>query len=251
MLAVNSAYCSSVGDTPFFLYRHRDPDAPLHLRTSPRTSSKAPQQCIRDDIHRSKIAYDIIKGKLLESADRNLRYKDKYSHDNKISVDDRVYIKYVKNKPGDNKLSPRFSGPFRVISQKSPSIFKLKNLLNKKEVECHVENMKLVKERFASLQDFPRARLPFQEPETDCQSPMHQSEQPAAAPADPNVPADTEQNDPPITRRVTRSQTRPVVGNVSQSDISWNQSSSPLYIMQKCYEYPSLAQFTPQYICTR
>ena len=114
MLAVNSAYCSSVGDTPFFLYRHRDPDAPLHLRTSPRTSSKAPQQCIRDDIHRAKIAYDIIKEKLLESADRNLRYKDKHPHDNKICVDDRVYIKYVKNKPGDNKLSPRFSCPFQV-----------------------------------------------------------------------------------------------------------------------------------------
>ena len=172
MLAVNSAYCKSVGDTPFFLYRHRDPDAPLHMKTLPKTSGKAPQQCIRDDMQRAKIAYDIVKEKLLESADRQIRDNMKKAHDNKICVDDRVYIKYVKNKAGDNKLSPKFTGPFRVLSQKSPSIFKLKNLSNNKEIECHVENMKIVKERFAPLQDFPQARLPFQWPENNSPPPQ-------------------------------------------------------------------------------
>ena len=230
MLAVNSAYCRSIGDTPFFLYRHRDPDAPLHMKTVPTTSSKAPQQCIRDDMQRAKIAYDIVKGKLLESADRQLREGMKKVHDNKICVDDRVYIKYVKNKPGDNKLSPKFTGPFRVISQKSPTVFKLKNLTNNKEMECHVENMKLVKERLAPLEDFPQARLPFQWPEDSPPSPPIPPHEPPAPSADPDAPQDIIVLDSPTTGRVTRSQTRALVGNMSLPDTYYGNCPPPMWI---------------------
>ena len=202
ILAVNSAYCKSTGDTPFFLYRHRDPDAPLHMRTTPNTSKNSPQQFVRDDVQRARVAYEIVKEKLLESADRQIRYKDKKSHDNKICVDDRVFIKYVKNKPGDNKLSPKFTGPFRIISQKSPSVFKLKNLSNGKESEAHVENMKVVKERFASLHDFPRARLPFQ-----WQDPPALNEQLPIVPLDPTIQI-LEPTQAQTSRRVTRSANR-------------------------------------------
>ena len=186
-------------------------------------------------MQRAKIAYDIVKEKLLESADRQLRDNMKKAHDNKICVDDRVYIKYVKNKAGDNKLSPKFTGPFRVLSQKSPSLFKLKNLSNNKEIECHVENMKLVKERFAPLQDFPQARLPFQWPENNSPPPPVSPDQPEVTQADPVILQDVTVLDTPTTGRVTRSQTRARVGNVSHADTSHDESpppnvSHPLYI---------------------
>ena len=165
-LAVNSAYNSNIGDTPFFLYRHRDPDTPLCAGTSPKSSVKKTQQYLKDEQERIKFAYDIVRQRLLESADRQVRTKDKKAKEAHIDVDDRVMVKYVKSRPGDNKLSPRFSGPYRVTAKKSPTVFKLKNLTTGKISEAHIENCKIVKERLADLIEFPNARLPLQEPET-------------------------------------------------------------------------------------
>ena len=70
-------------------------------------------------------------------------------------------IRKIKNSPGDNKLSPKFRGPYRVISQKSPSVFRVKEIATSKELEVHSDNCKLVRERFADLAEFPDARLPL------------------------------------------------------------------------------------------
>ena len=197
--AINSAYCVSIGDTPFFAFKHRDADLPLHVTASPATNSKTPKQAITDEKERAKATYDIMKAKLLESADQSARTLQKKSRACKIQVDDRVFIRYIKNKKGDNKLSPRFSGPFRVVSQKSPHTFKLKNLTNNRIIEAHVENMKLVKEDTAPLEMFPNARLPLQD--------LHPSQQPQdsdpeSSPNSHSVPVDVQpqsstQQDPP------------------------------------------------------
>ena len=160
-IAVNAAYNSSIGDTPFFLYRHYDANTPFYAITNPKTTSKKPQQYLKDEQERIKFAYDIVKQRLLESADRQIRSKDKKAKECQIDIDDRVMVKYVRNKPTDNKLSPRFSGPYRVMSKKSPTVFKLKNLINGKISEAHIENCKIVKERLADLSEFPSARLPL------------------------------------------------------------------------------------------
>ena len=167
VLAINSAYCQSIGDSPYYTYHHRDADLPLHTLTTPQTSSRTPQQVVIDEKQRSKLAYEIVQSKLLEAADRNIRVSEKKAKDCKIDTDDRVYVKYVKHKKGDNKLTPKFAGPFRVLSRKSPSVFKLKNLVTNKITEAHAENLKLVKEQFAPLDVFPNARLPLQNSHTE------------------------------------------------------------------------------------
>ena len=65
---------------------------------------------------------------------------------------------------------------------------KLKNLINNKVTEAHVENLKLVKEGVAPLDVFPNARLPLQDPnimQTDVSN-----EIPIQPPQDPDDPAD-------------------------------------------------------------
>ena len=79
----------------------------------------------------------------------------------------------------------------------------------------------MVKERLASLQDFPQARLPFQWPETNTPSSPVPTEQPAASSTSPEVPIDAATAVEPITGRVTRSQKRLLVGNVSIPD-TWH-----------------------------
>ena len=108
--------------------------------------------------------YDIVRNKLIESADRQVIQRDKKAKDNRVNIDDRVFVKKVRNKPGDNKLSERFRGPYRVLSQKSPTVFRLKELQTNKEIEAHVENLKIVKERDVSLEIVPQARIPLQSP---------------------------------------------------------------------------------------
>ena len=185
-LYVNSAYCSSIGDSPYFLFKARDPDSPLQICTTPHTIPKTPQQSLIDERERAKAAYDIVKAKLLEAADRSARTTEKRAKACKIKVDDRVYVKYVRHKAGDNKLTPKFSGPFRVLSQKSPFVFKLKNLITNKVTEAHAENLKLVRENEAPLDLFPNARLPLQDPQSvQSGTPREIQNQPAQDPDDP------------------------------------------------------------------
>ena len=221
ILAVNSAYCSSIGDTPFFLYRHRDPDVPWHLRPSTRLNSDPQLQQVHEDIQRSRVTYKLIRENLLDSTDRQVRSKNKAAKDNKIRVDMRVMTRYIKNKPGDNKFSPRFNGPFRVISQKTPTVFRLKNLVNNKEIEAHVENLKIVPERIASLTEFPQARLPLHWSSEE--TPLF----PLTHPAD-LVTQSTQEHTVPLcvpepqntlsSGRVTRSRTRAALNAISESN---------------------------------
>ena len=162
MLAINSAYCASVQESPFFLYRHRDSDLSLQARTTPRTANRPQQTVVREQIERQRQVYEIIRERLLASADRQIRYKDKTARPVRVKIDDRVYIKLVKNKKGQSKLTARWVGPYRVLTQKSPSVFKLKHIGTGKIIETHVENMKVILENIAPLQEVPQARTPLQ-----------------------------------------------------------------------------------------
>ena len=160
--AVNCAYTSSIQDTPYFLYRHRDPTTPIFNLAHPKTTTKSPEG-MESSTEKWKATYDIVRGNLMEASDRRIQYQQKKAHECKIKIDDRVFIKKVRNSPGDNKLTQKWLGPFRVLTQKSPTVFSLKNLTNNKIVQAHVENIKIIKERWATIEEVPNARLPFQE----------------------------------------------------------------------------------------
>ena len=161
-LAVNSAYSSSIGDSPFYLYHHRDPD---YAQIRPSTVSKKPLQFTEDQLARRRAVYDIVKQRLIESSEASIRYRDKNVKENKIAMDDRVFIKKIRNQKGHNKLTEKFKGPYRIISQKSPTVFRLRDLKNGKESEVHTELIKIVKQRHMSLEETPEAGNPF--PESD------------------------------------------------------------------------------------
>ena len=72
-----------------------------------------------------------------------------------------VYVKLIKNKKGQGKLTPRWVGPFRVLSQLSPSGFKLQHIMSGKIKTVHPENMKVVAEESAPIDMVPQARIPL------------------------------------------------------------------------------------------
>ena len=61
-------------------------------------------------------------------------------------VVDSVYVRRIKNKKGQNKLCQRWTGPYRVLAQKSlfQVIFQLRNVVTGKQIETHIGNLKIV-----------------------------------------------------------------------------------------------------------
>ena len=82
-----------------------------------------------------------------------------------------------KIKKGQGKLSPKWFGPFRVLSQLSPSGFKVRHILSGKIKTVHPENMKIVAEESAPLDMVPQARIPLH-PLEDAESDYEQAAQP-------------------------------------------------------------------------
>ena len=81
-----------------------------------------------------------------------------------MRVDDRVFVRRIQKK-GESKLISRWQGPYRILSQKNPNVYKLKDLRTGKIVEQHIENIKekviMTRESEIPLEECPEARLPF------------------------------------------------------------------------------------------
>ena len=231
MLAINSAYNVYLKDTPFFLYRHRDPNLSMCAKTHPKSTIKTPQQFIEEEIHRNKTTYDIIRERLLEATDKQCREKDRTSKPININIDDRVYVKLIKNKKGQGKLTPRWVGPFRVLSQLSPSGFKLQHIMSGKIKTVHPENMKVVAEESAPIDMVPQARIPLH-PVEDAEFNPDQMEG-RDTPVPPSSQADPTQNPsnrkkaphhPKTKRKVRQHRTAPQQRNSENRPLPQNGS---------------------------
>ena len=163
-LAVNAAYCRSLGDTPFFVLKGRDPTLPFSRFQKPVHSYNENLTFEQERQKREHFVLTKVKEKLLEEADRSARIRQKKCKDKTLRLDDRVFIKRIQKK-GESKLVPKWRGPFRVIQQKSPSVYKLKDLCTGKITEQHIENISqkviIARESEVPLNDCPKARLPF------------------------------------------------------------------------------------------
>ena len=79
-------------------------------------------------------------------------------------MEDRVFIRRIQKK-NESKLIPKWQGPYRILSQKNPGVYKLKDLKTGKVSEVHIENIKerviMARESEIPLIECPEARLPF------------------------------------------------------------------------------------------
>ena len=168
-LAVNAAYSSSLGDSPFYVYRSKDPEIPQTRFAKPKFSYAEDLSFEKMRQRREYLVMETVKQKLLEASEASGRRRLKRSKERQLSIGDRVFIRRIQKK-GESKLVPRWKGPYRIISQKSPNVYKLKDLTTSKSFEQHIENIKnsvcMARESEIPLEQCPNARLPFQEEET-------------------------------------------------------------------------------------
>ena len=72
-LAVNAAYCSSLGDSPFFIYKHVDPQLPATRFAKPKFSYSEKDTFEKERQHREHFIMETVKEKLLEASDKSAR----------------------------------------------------------------------------------------------------------------------------------------------------------------------------------
>ena len=62
-------------------------------------------------------------------------------------------------------MAPKWKGPYRILAQKNPGVYKLKDIRTGKVTEQHIENLSekyiLARESEVPLAECPDARLPF------------------------------------------------------------------------------------------
>ena len=163
-LAVNSAYTSALGDSPFFIYKGKDPELPATRFAKPKFSYADSSNFEQGRQKREHFVMESVKEKLLEAADRNCRQRAKHCKEKTLQVEDRVFIRRIQKK-NESKLIPKWQGPYRILSQKNPGVYKLKDLKTGKVSEVHIENIKerviMARESEIPLIECPEARLPF------------------------------------------------------------------------------------------
>ena len=92
-IAVNAAYCRSLGDSPFFIYRGKDPELPATRFAKPRFSYAESLSFEQERQRREHQVMELVKEKLLEAADENCRQVQKKCKEKTLQIDDRVFLR--------------------------------------------------------------------------------------------------------------------------------------------------------------
>ena len=163
-LAVNAAYSRGLGDSPFFVYKGKDPELPMTRFAKPKLSYAETFNFEEERQRREHFVLQTVKENLMKESDTNCRQRQKHCKERTLKIDDRVFIRRIQKK-GESKLIPKWQGPYRIIGQKNPGVYKLKDLQTNKVVEQHIENIRekvvMARESEIPLAECPKARLPF------------------------------------------------------------------------------------------
>lgn len=170
LLAYRTAIHSALKDTPAHLVYGRDLILPVDLIGSHARRSYADNWEYSEDLHlRLKSAFDLIKKNLINAAEKQEQYRERFVKDKGIIVGDLVMLYTPVVKPGEAKKFTIFNkGVYRVVEQTSEVNFKIIHVNNPKDNQLvHVDRLTKLPERII----FPS--LPVEDLEVTQQSKGH------------------------------------------------------------------------------
>ncbi|XP_042865087.1 uncharacterized protein LOC122248828 [Penaeus japonicus] len=153
--ALNSAYNSSIGDTPYYAVYGMDPIFPN--AALPNFSSPYNVDERASATHR---IYHQVKENLERAADQREKQRSKIAKKTDLLSGQRVYVMRPKKK-WDTKFTPKWRGPYRILEKLRTNVYRLEELGTKKTTEVHLELIKIVPESVISRQLAPSARRPY------------------------------------------------------------------------------------------
>ena len=139
--AINMSVHESSKFSPFFLLYNRDPILPID------SILKSRERYTGDEVHKLALekqheSFMLVHKHLTEAKKKSARRFDENADDAHFKVGDPVY---VKNHTRKSKLDNYASGFYRIVEQKSPFTFKVRNQLDGTVLDKHVRHLRHAK----------------------------------------------------------------------------------------------------------
>ena len=155
--SINSTYNSSIGETPHFVVFGVDKRLPYDvLLESPRPLYN-PDDYAKLQLSVFQKIHGAVRRRLTISQDNMLNRQHRKAQPVTIREGDLVFI---LDPDRSSKLSPRYSGPCRVLSRGHGNKFTIRFLDSGAERVAHVDNLKRVHPDFPLPLDSPEPSVP-------------------------------------------------------------------------------------------
>ena len=140
--AINSSFNSTLGDTPFFALYHFDKK---NLYNSATGSDSNPHYSHDEYLvsanKRSEDIYNSIKTHMNKKIDEYLNHANKRKGKRTLSINDRVYVKYIPKPNEFNKFAAKWQGPCSIKKVLSGTKYEIHNSITGKSQIVHIDNL--------------------------------------------------------------------------------------------------------------
>lgn len=137
--AINFSVNESSKFSPFFLMFHRDPILPIDNLRKCRQRYHGEDAC-QLALEKAHEYFLAVHKNLRRSKQRNAKYKDKLAKEVTFEVGNPVYLKKHKR---SSKLCSKWEPFYRIVKQRSPLTYIIRNQLDGREVETHAKHLRL------------------------------------------------------------------------------------------------------------
>ena len=140
--AINTHINSATGDTPHYIIFGEDKSLPFELlKTSP-SPLYNPDDYMLQQTHNFQQIYSRVKKHMKVYREELQKQQHKQSREVKIKIGDVVMAKLHVPVADSNKLSPRFTGPYKVIETAGGNKLRIQNIETGEVYIRHVDDLK-------------------------------------------------------------------------------------------------------------
>ena len=194
LMAMRSAVNKATGETPYYLVTGFDMVLPYDLITKPGripyNVDDCPMARLRADAPR---VFHEVRERMRAAARRSKEYYDRRTAEPKFQLGGLVYLRVpVKSKGIGKKFKDRYTGPWRLEEQLSPSTWRLRKVYGRKTCITHCDRLKHAAGPDDVLADYARdeaARGEVGSDESESGAPLEGAEPGVALPAGGGVDA--------------------------------------------------------------
>ena len=119
--ALNSSYCSTLGETPHHALYGHERRVPGDLWTPPSGGFISSEEFVRDRLRQARTIHSRIREEIGKSMERVTSQRNKVTKSTTIPIGSRVMLRNFMC----SKTDPRFVGSFEVISHDGPHAYTL------------------------------------------------------------------------------------------------------------------------------
>ena len=142
--SINASINSTTHETPHFVIFGTDKKLPYELLESNLIPLYS-DDLVRVNLRNFQEIYRAVKANLAASKEDMVKEYNKRAKDAKMAPGDIVFLKVNER---EDKLSPKFEGPYRIVSRNRNTLVVV-SLFKGEERRVHVENVKRVDRRLA------------------------------------------------------------------------------------------------------